>query len=345
MDYTGQLGALGERSVIRVLSERRFSTAFSLRKEDKGKAAALKSYKIYGTDEDLQQKEVDLIEEWMGADGVKHVKAHEVKCENDTLNFYKNGRLDKKSVDTLEAICKAGVRYTDGWKPMPTGNFFIELVQGCAIKDKDTYKARLRGKGYFDAKKIVPRDLWGWALVALDEEDNVKARLSKDGAIYEGRDIWFVSYTPKPEPDKITMEDPQTGERIYVIDPEDPERKRKTDKIDLNRGRQPERGFMLTQLPLDRLYEYLTLEFDNKLPLMDSKKSNKASIGLLFPFGKIYPEVPIDEDGTILTGYTDAKSGATLYNDLGVWATEKKDTGDNWTRADFEIKPFVWPSI
>ena len=330
-DQYDKLGILGERSVMRVLLQHSYRNLH---------AQGIMWYKLYSTrGTALQGKEIDLIEKWKDASGRIHMKGHEVKCENTTLNFDKTW-LNDQSKAALAAAYSTGVEDPSRvkWACTPTGNYFIELVQSVDKKTAYACKAEYdENKSVFD---VSLQSGWYWAFG--EGIKTVKEYQDSDGDRFtDGRDIWFVSYTPKPDVQKTTVTkhttlycDPDTGEigekqnnaENYVLTAE------------------PARGFMVMQLPDNGTHDQLDrYVFGGALycSTTENKNTGKYSVGLLLPIAKLYPVFPTSDTGRIVSGYADKNSGAVLYNDLEVWANEK-DVGEVWNAQDATIGTFEW---
>lgn len=309
-DTYDKLGILGERSVMRVLLQHSFRNL---------RAAGIKEYTIYSTrGTALQKKEVDIIEKWIDASGKMHTKGHEVKCEKTTLDYDTSNKSKAERME-LEAAFVTGAPDVskEHWTCKPTGNYFIELVQSVT---KEQAESHIKEYNKTHSALDVTRDN-GW-YPAFEE-----AAAVIEDSFTEGRDIWFVSYTPKPKRKKI--KDEQTGEVYYV------------------KPTEPARGFIVMQLPddggHDQLYKYVYGE-TLKASKAENTHTGLWSMGLLLPIKKLYPCFPIGENERIVSGCAHRKSGAVLYNDLAVWANEK-GLWEKWTKEDTIIEPFAWKNI
>lgn len=320
MDTYDKLGILGERSVMRVLILHSFRNL---------RAAGIKEYAIYSTrGTSLQGKEIDLIEEWTDGRGEKHKKAHEVKCEKSTLDFH-NKVVSKKydAAFTTGAVDVSKVK----WTCKPTGKYFIELVQN--VSSAEAYK--YRDEYNLEHSPLDVSNVNGWYPAFAAAAGIVEEQFT------DGRDIWFVSYTPKPKVRKTTVTD--HTKLYYDLDTGIITEKRGSEG-DYVLAAEPPRGFIVMQLPdngeHDQLFEYV---YGGSLEAKPSKNNytGKWSMGLLLPIKTLYPNFPMGENGRIVSGEADTKSGAVLYNDLAVWANEK-DITEPWSADDGVIEPFRW---
>ena len=292
-DYWDKVSILGERSVQRVLYENHFKELY---------AQGVRMYEVLSTrgmGKKYQEREIDLIEEWKDANGKKHKKAHEVKCEPATLDYneYGNSKIAAEmgvlyasvmtnqpiTIEDDEGAVKACL---DGWEPKPTGNYIIEDYKG------------------------------GWLY---------KVRTSRafmnDDEFTDGRDIWFVSYVPKPQKKEIRVEDTQTGE-VWWVDPAD--------------GREPDRGFPMLSIPDVKLIEFIDAHKAELKTIFTNTKKYKV------PMVKLYPDIYVDEETKhVVFGVECPQTGATLYLDKGAWQKEK-NLSEDWTNDDLTIKPLIF---
>ena len=297
-DWYDKIGILGERSVQHIL----YQTHFMLELHPQG----VELYAVYSTREekyaDYQTQEIDLIEEWKDAAGKKHKKAHEVKCEPSTLehesgsekladdmrvwfaSVMKNKPItieDNKEQEEQKEQKKQEEPEED-WTPKPTGNYIVE------------------------------DNLNGW----LYKVRNSK-KFMEDKGFTDGRDIWFVSYVPKPKQRTESIKDPETGDE-YCVDP--------------TIGRQPERGFPMLSIPDEKLIRFI----DANKKQLKSMFTQKGKYKL--PMWKLYPDIFMDEKTQqVVFGVECKETGAKLFLDWDVWKREKSPD-ETWTEEDLKIE-------
>lgn len=289
-DWWDKIGILGERSVQNVLYENHFKELY---------AQGVRLYVVYSTrgmGKEYQDREIDLIEEWKDAKGKRHKKAHEVKCEPTTLDYSSYGKEElvpemgvlyasvmTNQPITIEDEGDAEEAIPGEWKPKPTGNYIVEDYRNGWLYKVRTSKAFMHDKGFTD-----------------------------------GRDIWFVSYVPKPQKEEIRIEDTQTG-KAWFVEPAN--------------GREPERGFPMLSIPDEKLIGFI----DTHKRELETTFANKGKYKV--PMAKLYPDIYMDE-GTrrVIFGKECEQTGAKLYLDMGAWLREKSPC-EEWTDDDLKIKP------
>lgn len=289
-DRNNKLAILGERSVQRILYRTHYELDLRLQ--------GCKYYEVYSThgDVETQLSEVDLIEKWITADGVEHTKAHEVKCEEMTVTgdggYFVKEKLEKGIGWALHREKTQG-----GFKIRGTGNVFIETEQDVP-------------KGY-----PATENNKGWAIVLKETEAEANKKYT------DGRDVWFVQYTPKDVP-VDTFTDPDTGEQYIHT------------RADL----EPYNYFTALQMP----DTYITMLFafdifkEMKLDLKESYKKDRPNVvsrGYAVPIMELYN---MDQLKDRILRKED--NGVTFHQDKDVWTLEK-DISDDWTEDDYKIEP------
>ena len=299
-DEDDKKSILGERSVQHVLYE----THYMLELKPQG----VEKYVVYSTREkkgNYNENEIDLIEEWKDANGVKHKKAHEVKCEPAT---FESERGSDKRASELDVLFRAvmtnkpinlsdghGGEFFEDWEPMPTGNYIIEDY-------KRGWLGKVRNSTEFMAEKHFT----------------------------DGRDIWFVSYVPKPDIQKTIIEN---HTRLYYDSNTKATTEISEDGNDYILEREPSRGFLMACISDKKFIQW----FDAHKAELETTAANKNKYKL--PLEKLYPDIPRDnKTGLVVFGIESRNTGAKWYLDKKVWEREAKDYKEEWTDDDLKIE-------
>lgn len=302
-DCCEKLGILGERSVQRLLCRTHYW--------GKLMAEGCPAYKVYSTraNKEMQKNEVDLIEEWIDANGEVHQKGHEVKCERIPYDWNNvNKSLDEKIGwlvyrEKLEqTITEDGdikLKKKADFRIRGTGNVFVEMEQDVPEGQKPTEKNK------------------GWAVILMETEAAMKKCFS------DGRDIWFVQYTPRDVP-RIDFQDPDTG--VWY---------RGEDKFG-----EPYNYFTALQMP-DSTITGILRQIENggrsyTLRAVPRKRGGKkyVSRGYTIPITDLY-NINLLSDKRI--GKEDKRTHAIFHRDREVWAWEK-NIDEEWSDEDYIIR-------
>ena len=305
-DFNDKLGTLGERSVQRILCRTHYC---------KLNAEGCSAYKVYSTraNKEMQKNEVDLIEEWIDASGNIHQKGHEVKCEKPPYNGIRdNQKLNheigwvvrrEKLEQTITEDGDIKLNKKEGFKITGTGNIFVEVEQDVPEGQEATKKNK------------------GWAVVLMETEAAMKKCFS------DGRDIWFVQYTPRDVP-RNDFQDIDTG--VWY---------RGEDKFG-----EPYNYFTALQMP-DSTITGILRQIENgersyTLRAVQRKRWGKkyTSRGYTIPITDLY-NMNLLSDKKF--GREDERTHAVFHQDQESWAAEKKDIGEKWSDKDYIIEPII----
>lgn len=307
-DNYDKLGVLGERCVQRILCRTHYE--FQLRPE------GCRSYKVYSTrqDKETQQGEVDLIEEWISADGEKHTKAHEVKCER--ITFVGDGYGVKRNLEEAIgwALCREKVEGT-------------ATANGIKMEKKPGFRIRGTGNAFIEMQQDVPEGQEvqaknkGWAVVLAETEDAVMEKYT------DGRDLWLVQYTPRDVPE-FDFQVPETGIR-YQGEYE---------------WAEPYNYFTALQMPssvianmirFDKLDKYcVRTARKTRMDWKTGKEYTVVSQGHTIPIVDLY-NMDLLEDERF--GRKDERTQTVFHQAKEVWACEPKDINEDWTAEDYVI--------
>lgn len=325
--FQSAMGMIGERSVMRTLILNHFymelqpagCTDYFIQREEKA---------------ETQGEEIDIVEEWVDADGKMWRRVHEVKCE--TLTLHGEYGNPGKEYERLA-----------GREVMGSGNVFIETIQ--RIGKGEYYRILNRRKNVdivpeLNTQKQGRKGFLGWYYVM----EKTQADIEK---VYNaGRWVWFVAYVPKG--DKFELYNAQImGEdkRHGLIKTANGVRWKTFDYDDqLSNFVRGNQGLVLHSMTYEN-FVHMMAEVKQKPQIVfheaesdDGKGLGYGSVGYLVKLKKYVFDKFTYKDGCTIEGIEDTKRGGKIYGDLLTWVREKPPgnyttwTDDDWKTGHFE---------
>lgn len=192
----------------------------------------------------------------------------------------------------------------DGKDHTGSGNTFVEMVQNTNTEDA------------------------GWYPKMKKSQPDIEKRYS------DGRDIWIVTYQPKPKPkENGWICDLYT---YYEIDDDGSIKELRTeDGAPLGFPRY-ENGFLLWSIP----FNVYVAKVDEYLP--SAKKITKGKTeGIVIPMNRLFSDYEYTEEQRPIYGRPN-KDGSCVYLDDDVWGREQKDINEQWTEADYAPREYEY---